>query len=88
MALESHTSKYINLDYTLTCPITDVPLSLPHSDLMPNETDKSILTKDLEENEYDNITHENIPRSNATVLDGGLLLQKIIIRHSKSTYDT
>ena len=46
--LESQTSKTFDFQHILTFPITDVPLSLAHSDGTPNKTDKAALTKLLE----------------------------------------
>ena len=88
LALESQRSNTFDLKHILTFPITDVPLSLAHSDGTPNKTNKAALTKVLEETQDIVLTDITLPPVSASIVDGGGILHETLIRHSKSTYGT
>ena len=71
----------------MTFPITNAPLYQAHSDGIPDKSDQYILPKYPEEKHIVTIPYENRPYFNATILDGGLLIHEIIVRHSKSIHD-
>lgn len=88
LALESKTNVTCDLQHILAFPITDVPLSLAHSDGTPNKTDKACLTKLLEGKQDTILTDISLPPVSASVVDGGCILHETLLRHSKSTYGT
>ena len=89
-------SNFINVTYLLhgnpndlrhlSYPITTVPLSLAHIDGTPLKTDKATLTKALESRQHVVFVDTNLPSIKATISDGGILLYKSVMQHSKSTY--
>ena len=76
LALESHTSKHLDLEYILTFPITDVTLSPVHNDGIPNKTEKYILIKISwrKSGRYYNLWKS----SNANILDGGCSFPRLL----------
>lgn len=86
LAVVAKTSDTIDLHHVLSYPITEVPLSLAHSDGIPLKTDKASLTKTLESKQETVLTDSNIPPIKATVIDGGIMLHETVMKHSKSTY--
>ncbi len=86
LAVVAKTSDTIDLDHVLSYPITEVPLSLAHSDGIPLKTDKATLTKVLESRQDAVLTDSDIPPIKATVIDGGIMLHETVMKHSRSTY--
>ena len=86
LAVVAETSDNIDLHHILSYPITDVPLSLAHSDGIPLKTDKATLTKVLESKQEAVPTDSSITPIKATVIDGGIMLHETVMKHSKSTY--
>ena len=70
----------------LSHPITEVPLSLAHADGSMNKTEKAAFTKILEGKQQKVQDEKSIGRVNASMFDGGLLMDKILPSHNKSTY--
>ena len=87
LAMQSVTASQCDLRFLLSHPITNVPLSLAHCDGTPNKTDKSQLTRCLEEKlvQITNKPNENTIGVETTLIDGGLLLHETLLRHKNST---
>ena len=88
LAVESKTGNRVDLKQILKYPVTDVPMALAHSDGTMFKTEKSSLTRLLEERQGCVITDASLPAINATIVDGGCVLHKIIVRCNQSTYST
>ena len=74
----------INLRDIMSYPITDVPLSLAHTDGTPTKTEKATLTRLLEAKLP---TDTQIPSEfGIVVFDGGLVLHEVLPHHNQSTY--
>ena len=73
-----------NLKHLLSFPITEVPLSLAHSNGSPLKTDKCKLLKVLEMKQLNIVTTENLPNITATIIDEGLLLHTVLNNSSGS----
>jgi len=86
LAIVAKTSDTLDLHHILGYPITEVPLSLAHSDGTPLKTDKATLTKTLENKQETVLTDLSLPSIKATVIDGGIMLHETVMQHSKSTY--
>ena len=70
----------LDLKHILSFPITDVPLSIAHSDGSLMKTDKSALLRKLEARLTDsNINSGSLPSIDVTLIDGGLLFHTILI---------
>lgn len=68
----------LDLNHLLSFPITEVPLSLSHTDGTPIKTDKSALMKVLEKRQSNITTTENMPPIDSSIIDGGLLLHSAL----------
>ena len=88
LAFAAHSNNAINLQHILSFPITEVPLSLAHSDGTCNKTEKSALTKALQNRQAHIFTDENLPPIKASLIDGGCITHESIMPHCKSTYQT
>ena len=66
----------------VTYPVTDVPLSLTHSDGTPDKTDKATLKKAREKRQNTVIIDANLARIKTTVNNGGNILHESILQHS------
>ena len=86
LAVVTKSSDTIDLHHVLSYPITEVPLSFAHSDGIPLKMDKATLTKALESKQKTVPTNSSITPIEATVIDGGIMLDKTVMKHSKSTY--
>ena len=71
LAVVAKTSDALDLSHVLSYPITEVPLSLAHSDGTLLKTDKAALTKKktLESRQETVVTDLSIPPINATMID-------------------
>lgn len=74
----------IDLRDILSYPITEIPLSIAHSDGTTTKTDKSVLTKVMESKQNEVIV--GAPVSDVLIVDGGLLLHEVLLLHKQSTY--
>ena len=74
LAVVAKASDPLDLRHVLSYPITEVPLSLAHSHGILLKTDKATLPKTLESRQ-----------EQATMINGGIMLQEAIMQHSKST---
>ena len=84
LSIQSVTASQWDLRFLLSRPITNVPLLLAHCDGSPNKTDKSQLTRCLEEKQIKitNKPDKNIIDAEATLIDGRLMVQwQNISRH-------
>ena len=88
LAVAAKTSDALNLHHILRYPVTEVPLSLLHSDRTPLKTDKEALTKTLESTQEVVLVDTSIPPITAKVIDGGIILHETMLQHSKCTYTT
>ena len=88
LAVAGHSNSAINLQHILSFPITDLPLSLAHSDGTCNKTEKAALTKTLERRQTHIFTDQNLPPIKASLIDGECIMHESIMRHCKSTYQT
>ena len=88
LAVAAKKSDALDLQHILSFPITEVPLSLAHSDGTPLKTGKSVLTKIREGRQEDPLVETNLPPITSTVIDGGIIIHETILQHSKSTYAT
>ena len=70
----------------LCFPITEVPLSLAHTDGTPTKTEKANLTKLLEKKQSQPQDQTTTPVVDATLFDGELVLHKDLPSHNTSTY--
>ena len=86
--IAAKSSNNLDLRHLLSFPITEVPLSLSHSDGTPLKTEKAALTKFLETKQNVVLSDINIPPMKAAVIDGGMILCETVLQHSKSTYAT
>lgn len=77
LAVVAKTSDTIDLHHVLSYPITEVPLSLAHSDGIPLKTDKATLTKFLESKQDAVPTDSDISLIKATVIDVALCSMKL-----------
>ena len=75
-----------NLPHILSYPVTDMPLSLAHSQNTPLKTNKAALTKTPESRQEVAPVNTSIPSLKATVIDGGIIIHETILQHSESTY--
>ena len=74
----SHQTTTLDLRHILSFPVTEVPLSLAHSDGSPLKTEKSALLRLLEkhlDSSLSTASHHNVA---ATIIDGGLLFHTIL----------
>lgn len=69
------TSAAVDLRHILSFPVTEVPLSLAHSDGSPLKTEKSALLRLLETHLDTSISAKTV---GATVIDEGLLLHTVL----------
>ena len=76
----------IDLHEVLCFPITEVPLSLVHTDGTPTKTEKTNLTKLLEIKQSQPQDQTTTPVVDATLFDGGLVLHEVLPSHNTSTY--
>ena len=76
----------IDLHDVLCYPVTEIPLSLAHADGTPAKTPKANLTKLLEKRQTSSLAETREPITDATLLDGGLVLHEVLISHNTSTY--
>ena len=79
-------NKAIDLHHILCYPITDVPLSLAHADGTPLKTKKTSLTKLLESKQTSVLTNINLSSISCSIIDGGLILYKVLVQHTTSSY--
>ena len=86
LAVVAKTSDTLDLHYVLSYPITEVPLSLAHSDGTLLKTDKATLMITLESRQEIVVTDLSLPPIKTTVIDGGIMRHETIMQHSKSTY--
>jgi hypothetical protein len=88
LAVAAKTSNALDMPHILSYPITEVLLSLAHSDKTPQKTEIATLTKLLVGEQEVVVMYTSLPSITASVIDGGILLHKTGLQHSKSTYTT
>ena len=88
IAVAAKSSNNLDLRHLLSFPITEVPLSLSHSDGIPLKTEQAALTKFLETKQNVVLSDISISPMKAAVIDGGMILYETVLQHSKSTYAT
>ena len=76
-------SNAINLQHILSYPLTQVPISLAHSDGTPLNTE--VFTRMLEWQNEETLLEINLPMISASVIDGGIVIHETILQHSDST---
>ena len=86
LTLAARESKAIDLHHILCYQITDVPLSLAHTDRTPLKTEKAPLTKLLVSKQTSVLTNINLPSIFCSVIDGGLILHEVLVQHTTSSY--
>lgn len=74
------TSAAVDLRHILSFPVTEVPLSLAHSDGSTLKTEKSVLLRLLETHLDTSISAKTV---GATVIDEGLLLHTVLQYNSE-----
>ena len=83
----NNNQKKIPLLYHILCyPITDVPLFLAHADGTPLKTEMASLTKLLESIQTSVLTNINHPSISYSIIEGGLILYKVLVQHTTSSY--
>ena len=86
LTLAARESRAIDLHHILCYPITDVPLSLAHANGTRLKSEKASLTKLLESKQTSVLTYINLPSISCSIIDGGLILYEVLIRHTTSSY--
>lgn len=86
LAVAADSTDALDLQHILSFPLTEVPLSLAHSDGTPLKTEKAVLTRKLECKQEAALLPTNLPVISASVIDGGIIIHETVLQHSKSTY--